>query len=117
MLYRNNPYRPRPFPPEAGSMTMPPFPPFYEVNPYVQQQMTPYQTDFLQNTAFYGGSENWQQPFPPAGKRPMDHILGAYKTKEGYYDVDKIVQTFGQVMNTFNSAAPVMKQFGSLFLK
>ncbi len=96
---------------------MPPFPPFYQATPYAQQLLPPDFQNFQQNPAFYGGNQNWQQPFPPNVKRPVDYILGAYKTKDGHYDIDKIVNTFGQVMNTFNSAAPVMKQFGSLFLK
>ncbi|MFD1738502.1 YppG family protein [Bacillus salitolerans] len=93
---------------------------------------------YYPNQGFYGmpnqasqlpsyGQPNMQQPFfmpypksmqqsapkPPQGG--MQSILAQFKTKEGGYDFNKMVNTAGQMMNTVNQLNGMVKQVGALF--
>jgi hypothetical protein len=69
------------------------------------------------------GSIPFQMPYPNQGtKKPtqsqpsgLGSILNQFKTKEGGYDVNKMMDTAGQMVNTVNQLNGVFKQVGTFF--
>ncbi|MBM6619814.1 YppG family protein [Bacillus suaedaesalsae] len=78
------------------------------VNSYMwpqTQNMTPFQMP-------YPVQAQKAKPNPNAG---FNGILNQFKTKDGVYDVNKMMSTAGQMMNTVNQLNGMVKQVGALF--
>ncbi|MBM7661299.1 hypothetical protein JOC85_002071 [Bacillus mesophilus] len=69
------------------------------------------------------GSIPFQMPYPnqgtsnqtPKQTSGFGSILNQFKTKEGGYDVNKMMDTAGQMVNTVNQLNGVFKQVGTFF--
>ncbi|KAA0550217.1 spore coat protein [Bacillus sp. BGMRC 2118] len=64
----------------------------------------------------------FQMPYPVQGQKAKPNpnggfngILNQFKTKDGVYDVNKMMSTAGQMMNTVNQLNGMVKQVGALF--
>ncbi|WP_246942093.1 YppG family protein [Bacillus pinisoli] len=107
----------------------------YQQNQFVNpQQMYPYQGGQA-NYVSYGNNPNqnlnfmnaqnqipFQMPYPNQQTKPQQaqstgfqSILNQFKTKEGGYDVNKMMDTAGQMMNTMSQLNGMFKQVGSIF--
>ncbi|WP_440896820.1 YppG family protein [Amphibacillus sp. Q70] len=93
------PFQPNGFPPQSHShMNHQPYPPPYTNMPFQQG--------------------NWQPPYQGTGteqKSLTKGIMGYFQDDEGQFDFDKILNTAGQVGNTYQQFSPIVKGIGSFF--
>ncbi|GAA4074936.1 YppG family protein [Amphibacillus indicireducens] len=87
------------------------FPPHTQMN---HQPYPPYQT-----MPFHQGA--WQPPYQdmqgmgPEQKSPIKGVMGYFQNDQGKFDVDKVLNTAGQVANTYQQFSPIVKGIGSFF--
>jgi len=68
-----------------------------------------------------GGQQNYPSMMPngmnaySSPKQPSN-LLSQFQNTEGQFDVDKMINTVGQIASTYHQVAPIIKQFGS-FIK
>lgn len=97
-----NYHQPNQYPPQYSQMTQPYFPPAHP------------------NMPFHQG--NWQPPFQGmqgmgVGQKPTAKgVMGYFQNEQGQFDLDKVLNTAGQVANTYQQISPLVKGIGS-FLK
>ncbi len=111
--YQTNPYFQANFPQNFyNNSYMGPNQPYvnpYNVhkNPYVNQQQgfIPFQMPYP--------NQNMNQPQMPAGG--FHSIMNQFKSKDGGYDVNKMMNTAGQMMHTMNQIGGLVKQVSSIF--
>jgi hypothetical protein len=93
-------------------------------HPYPIQNNQPYHYSFIfgQSPMTGPGFTPFQMPYPNQGPRPVhapkggfQSILNQFKTKDGNYDLNKMMSTAGQMMNTMNQLNGMVKQVGSFF--
>jgi hypothetical protein len=115
---------------------------YYPFQSYQQSQMpfgqntyhNPFPTTYNQPQPLYNpmnyqqspyagqGSTPFQMPYPNQGPRPVQaqkggfqSIMSQFKNKDGAYDVNKMMNTAGQMMSTVNQLNGMVKQVGSFF--
>lgn len=92
---------------------------FQHPYPSIKQQpnqMNPYM--YSQNNGFVP----FQMPYPIQPQKSKTNpsggfqgIMNQFKTKDGVYDVNKMMNTAGQMMSTVNQLNGMVKQVSSLF--
>ena len=80
-------------------------------NIYSIQHPNPNPGNFTSN---YQSQVNPIQEGPPANQ--LNTLLTQFQNSEGQLDVDKMINTVGQIANTYHQVAPIVKQFSS-FIK
>lgn len=86
--------------------------------PYVQMNQQPYPPTYP-NMPFHQGT--WQPPYQgmqgmgSQQKSPAKGVMGYFQNDEGQFDVDKVLNTAGQVANTYQQFSPIVKGIGSFF--
>jgi hypothetical protein len=91
--------------------------------PFIQSNFSASQQNVKQQPIFMNqGYTPFQMPYPkqagpvaPPKPNGMQSILEQFKTKDGGYDFNKMMNTAGQMMNTVNQLNGMVKQVGSLF--
>ncbi|PLT35260.1 spore coat protein [Bacillus sp. V5-8f] len=104
------------------------------------QQLMPYQpAAYQQESTKKNGPNPFENPLQPIQKRPplqqafanpypsqqfmkqppsgFQSILNQFKTQDGSIDVNKMMNTAGQMMNTFSQMSSIVKGFGGKLLK
>ena len=107
------------------------------MHPYPQQPYIPYQqfpmqqpvmqaSQLLQNPfepkpyQYYNEPMYTQQYAPTPKKQPpqlMSNVLNSFKSENGQYDFNKMVNTTGQLVNIVSQVSNVAKGIGSFFIK
>lgn len=101
---------------------MPNYPYHYnQFPPYTQMNQQPYQPTHP-SMPFHQGP--WQPPYQAMQgtqgmgtqqKPPTKGVMGYFQNDEGKFDVDKVLNTAGQVANTYQQFSPIVKGIGSFF--
>lgn len=115
----------------------------YPFSPYYANQTNyfqPFQVSFMNQPMFYPPKQPFQtsayphSPYPPYApytpypvmnkKNQMKQqpnqfssIMSQFKTSDGNYDINKMMGTAGQMMNTMNQVTGIIKQVGGFFAK
>lgn len=76
------------------------------------QNMQQYQEPHMGNFTSYNQPQ--AQSFNEPPPKQMNSLLTQFQNSEGQIDVDKMLNTVGQLANTYHQVAPIIKQFGSL---
>lgn len=69
----------------------------------------------------YGGNQSpYLHPYPKHGmvNRPpsgMSSIMNSFKTQDGQFDLNKMIDTAGQMMNAFSQVSGLVKGLGGIF--
>nr|WP_242217575.1 YppG family protein [Bacillus cereus group sp. BfR-BA-01380] len=105
-----------------------PFRPYYmNYNNYFQ----PFQLPQMNQPMFYPPKQPIQSSFYPHTPYPMmnkqnytkqqpsqfSSLMSQFKTSDGNYDINKMMGTAGQMMNTMNQITGIVKQVGGFFMK
>lgn len=100
----------------------PNYPYYYnQLPPSAQMNQQPYPQTYP-NMPFHQGP--WQPPYHgmhgiqgmgTQQKPPTKGVMGYFKNDEGKFDVDKVLNTAGQVANTYQQFSPIVKGIGSFF--
>ncbi|WP_027408529.1 YppG family protein [Anoxybacteroides tepidamans] len=89
----------------------------YQLNPYQPLQQWP-----TQHTA-HAGATTYSTPYPkpnpvlappPSG---IQSIMAQFKSSDGTYDINKMMNTMGQMINTVNQVGGVLKGLVGAFKK
>ncbi|HEK9102571.1 TPA: YppG family protein, partial [Bacillus pseudomycoides] len=90
-----------------------------------QQSYVPQQPQPLMNqpSMFYPPKQPFQ-PYPTMNKQKQQQqpsqfssFVSQFKTADGNYDVNKMMNTAGQMMNAMNQVTGIVKQVGGFFAK
>lgn len=117
------PYLPyQPFPPQAGGSFPAPGMPMQPTNrPPVKKSFNPFanplqpinpQQQPQGNTANPYPQQQFMQKSQPSG---ISSVMNQFKTQDGSLDVNKMMSTAGQMMNTVNQVSSMVKGMGSIF--
>ena len=101
-------------PAAAGAQGMNPYPKFKNgaVNPF-ENPLQPLKQQM---------SQQGSNPYPIQGIKPKNQssgiqsVLNQFKTQDGSIDINKMMGTAGQMMNTFSQVSSLVKGVGSIFL-
>ncbi|WP_226038162.1 YppG family protein [Aquibacillus saliphilus] len=64
----------------------------------------------------------WSNQYPPVGapgqslNQPPKNLMSYFQDKNGQVDIDKMLNTVGQMANTYHQVSPIVKGIGS-FMK
>ncbi|MCP8968796.1 YppG family protein [Ectobacillus ponti] len=128
------------FPNQAGDgmhppvmYNMHPFEPFYPTQPnYFQPFQLSFMNGHAQQPAFYPPKPpaqtmnpgfNPYTPYPAMNKQnymkkqQSPGIMSQFKTSDGNYDIPKMMNTAGQMMNAMNQVTGLLKQVGGFFIR
>ncbi|WP_062356494.1 YppG family protein [Bacillus kwashiorkori] len=108
--YMRPPY-PATIPPASNLQTIfdNPLYPLYEDEDYKNKQNNHLSTQYQQLPTNY-------PPLPFGGKPPaMQTFINSFKNKDGQIDFNKMFATAGQMVNTINQVANMVKGLGSIF--
>lgn len=104
----------------------------YQMTPsYPEENYPPYNANqsehipYFDTTSYYneqysGLPQSFQQANEPGAMQgqvpPQENnqLLSQFQKDSGQLDVDKMLNTIGQLANTYHQVAPIVKQFGSL---
>lgn len=115
----------------------------YPFSPYYGNQTNyfqPFQVSLMNQPMFYPPKQPFQSsaypyapytphipytPYPVMNKNnqtkqqpsQFSSILSQFKTSDGNYDINKMMGTAGQMMNTMNQVTGIIKQVGGFFVK
>lgn len=102
------------------------FPPNSQMpyHPYQYQQHAPAQMQMTQqphpstqpNMPYQQGQ--WQPPYQGMAtgqKSTTKNVMGYFQNDEGKFDFDKVMNTAGQISNTYQQVSPLVKGIGSFF--
>ncbi|PEE44035.1 YppG family protein, partial [Bacillus pseudomycoides] len=90
-----------------------------------QQSYVPQQPQSFMNqpSMFYPPKQPFQ-PYPTMNKQKQQQqpsqfssFVSQFKTSDGNYDVNKMMNTAGQMMNAMNQVTGIVKQVGGFFAK
>lgn len=84
--------------------------------PQPQQPQTPYEQFEKPPLPAYWENEMQHQPEPHPQGKPVPNFMSNFQNENGQLDVDKMLNTVGQMANTYHQVYPIFKQFGS-FIK
>ncbi|MFZ3588705.1 YppG family protein [Bacillus sp. DJP31] len=90
----------------------------FHQQPYVnpsQVQQQPYVNQQQGFVPFQMPYPNQKVKTPQIQPGGVQSIMKQFKTKEGGYDVNKMMNTAGQMMSTMNQIGGMVKQVGSMF--
>ena len=112
----------QPFPPQAGGGFPAPGMPMQPTNrPPVKKSFNPFanplqplnpQQPQQGNTANPYPQQQFMQKSQPSG---ISSVMNQFKTQDGSLDVNKMMSTAGQMMNTVNQVSSMVKGMGSIF--
>lgn len=68
---------------------------------------------FFSNPYMNYFQQQWPMPFQPPS--PFHMIMNSFKNKDGTIDLNKLIQTTGQMVNVFSQISSVVKGLGPLF--
>lgn len=85
------------------------------VPPFMQMNQQPHPPNHP-NMPYYQG--NWQphyQGMQTNQKSATKNVIGYFQNDEGKFDFDKVMNTAGQISNTYQQVSPLVKGIGSFF--
>ena len=110
---------------QAFPPIMPPAPPGAQgMNPYPKFKngtVNPFENP-LQPLKAQMSQAQGSNPYPIQGIKPKNQssgiqsMLNQFKTQDGSIDINKMMSTAGQMMNTFSQVSSMVKGVGSIFL-
>jgi hypothetical protein len=111
-------YQQQPAIPGANYPSNPPFPPhqmYHQANTFNPFE-NPLQPKPNQSVANGGANPYPKQAFMQKAKPTgVQSVLNQFKTQDGSIDLNKMVNTAGQMMNTVNQVSSLVKGVGSVF--
>ncbi|MCA1054596.1 YppG family protein [Rossellomorea aquimaris] len=90
--------------------------PFFE-NPLQQEEYNPYQMKAWQQQQ----QQTYANPYPKASfmakpaKSGMGNIMNSFKSQDGSFDFNKVMNTAGQMMGAVNQVSSLVKGLGGVF--
>ncbi|MGR3764789.1 YppG family protein [Rossellomorea sp. NS-SX7] len=106
-------YSPEPVRPN-GQMTQVGYTNPYFENPLQHEEYNPYQMKAMQQ-------QNYANPYPKASfmakksNSGMGTIMNSFKSQDGSFDFNKVMNTAGQMMGTVNQVSSLVKGLGGMF--
>jgi hypothetical protein len=104
----------------------------YPFEPYQAPQVNyyqPFQISQMNSPMFYPpqpqAAWNPYTPYPTMNKQnykkqqqgQFSSVVSQFKTADGNYDINKMMNTAGQMMNAMNQVTGLVKQVGGFFIK
>jgi hypothetical protein len=100
----------------------PPFPsafPYYVSHPWPMQQSLPYYSyhSMWQPPSFSPYPTPYPKPHSPAKQQApgWQSIMSQFKTQDGTFDINKMMNTMGQMVNAVNQVSAMIKGLSQTF--
>jgi hypothetical protein len=110
------------YPYQGYQQNQPFYGPYHSAYPISHNQPINYPMNYQQAGFMGQGSTPFQMLYPYQGPRPVQapkggyhSIMNQFKTKDGGYDVNKMMNTAGQMVSTVKQLNGMVKQVGSFF--